>query len=189
MSIKYLLVAALEDETCGLERFGPIIHTGLGKVNAAIKLYDAVAKYQPELVINYGTAGALGQHKGLYEVESFVQHDMDVRGLGYARGVTPFSDSEFLPDAKGIVLATGDSFIVDKAKQLEGLAAHVDLVDMEGFALNEVCRHFAIPFACYKFVSDSGDGDAAEDWKSNVAKGVSLFSEVLMGKYGVSGFL
>lgn len=189
MSIKYLLVAALKDETSGLDKFAPIIHTGLGKVNAAIKLYDAVAKYQPELVINYGTAGSLSHHKGLYEVNSFVQHDMDVRGLGYARGVTPFSDDESLLDVKGIVLGTGDSFIVDKAKQLEGLTAHIDLVDMEGFALNEVCRHFAIPFVCYKFVSDSGDGDAAEDWKANVAKGASLFSEVLKDKYGVSDLL
>ncbi len=58
---KYIIVAALEQETAnaGLEQYAPVVYTGVGKVNAAINLYDAILKYQPDLVINYGTAGSL----------------------------------------------------------------------------------------------------------------------------------
>ncbi len=189
MSTNYLIVSALEDETSGLEGYAPIVHTGLGKVNASIKLSVAIQKYKPELVINYGTAGALGDLMGLYHIDTFVQHDMDVRGLGFARGITPFSADTNLPVAKGVVLGSGDSFITDKVRQLEGLGINVDLVDMEAFALREVCQYFSIPFICYKYVTDSGDGDAAEDWRDNVTKGTGLFSRVLEETYGVSGYL
>jgi len=184
---KYIIVAALEQETAnaGLEQYAPIVYTGVGKVNAAIHLYDAILKYQPDLVINYGTAGSVNGKTGLYHIDTFIQSDMDTRPLGTPRGVTPFSD-EKLPEAIGIVLGTGDSFMVDTDRQLEGLTVRIDLVDMEGYALNKVCNHLNVEFHCYKNVSDSANSDADEDWSNNVSNGVTLFKEMLHNKYGVS---
>ena len=42
--MKYIIVTALEDEALGLEKYAPVIHTGIGKVNATIKLYEAILK-------------------------------------------------------------------------------------------------------------------------------------------------
>ena len=184
-SSRYLIVAALEMETTHLKQLAPIVHTGIGKLNAAIRLYEAILFYQPELVINYGTAGAVSNQSGLLKIDTFVQHDMDVRGLGVPRGVTPFVD-ETLPEAKGIVLASGDSFITDSKRQLEGLDIPIDLIDMEAFALNKVCEHHNIAFECYKYVTDNTDAEASIDWKTNVAKGATLFLEVLKEHYGSS---
>lgn len=184
---KYIIVAALEQETenAGLEQYAPVVYTGVGKVNAAINLYDAIVKYQPDLVINYGTAGAVNGKSGLYHIDTFIQWDMDTRPLGTPRGVTPFSN-EKLPNATGIVLGTGDSFMIDANRQLEGLTVRIDLVDMEGYALNKVCDHLNVAFHCYKNVSDSANSDANEDWSNNVSNGVKLFKEMLHNKYGVS---
>jgi adenosylhomocysteine nucleosidase len=184
---KYIIVAALEQEIAdaGLEKYAPIVYTGVGKVNAAIKLYEAILKYQPDLVINYGTAGSLNGEGGLYHIDTFIQVDMDTRPLGTLRGVTPFSE-EPLPEASGIVLGTGDSFITDSKKQLDGLTVRIDLVDMEGYALNKVCKHLNVKFESYKNVSDSADSSANEDWSENVSKGAELFKEVLEEKYGES---
>ena len=184
---KYIIVAALEQETAnaGLEQYAPVVYTGVGKVNAAINLYDAILKYQPDLVINYGTAGSLNGKNGLYHIDTFIQWDMDTTPLGTPRGVTPFSD-EKLPEATGIVLGTGDSFMIDADSQLEGLTVRIDLVDMEGYALNKVCDHLKVEFHCYKNVSDSANSDADEDWSNNVSSGVTLFKEMLHNKYGVS---
>lgn len=184
---KYIIVAALEQETANadLEQYAPIVYTGVGKVNAAIKLYDAIMKYQPDLVINYGTAGSMNGGTGLYHIDTFIQVDMDTRPLGTLRGVTPFSEEE-LPEATGIVLGTGDSFITDAKKQLEGLNVRIDLVDMEGYALNKVCTHLNVEFQSYKNVSDSANSDANEDWSKNVSKGVKLFKDMLHNKYGIS---
>ena len=134
---RYILAAALEDETQGLQRYAPVIHTGVGKINACLHLYDAILKHQPDLVINYGTAGSLGELSGLHRVHHFIQADMDVRGLNIPRGITPFSEEQ-LPNKQGVVLATSDSFITNSSKQLEGLDADVDLVDMEAYAMHKV---------------------------------------------------
>ncbi len=186
--IKYLLVAALDKEVAGLEQYAPIVLTGIGKVNAAIQLYAGIHQYQPDVVINYGTAGAIGALSGLLKVDMFVQHDMDVRALGVARGVTPFSGT-VLPRAKGIVLGSGDSFVTHKASQLEGLEIELDLIDMEAYALNEVCKHHHIEFHSYKFVTDTTDDSAHHDWNENVTKGAGLFSQLLSKHYGKSGLL
>jgi len=185
-SSKYIIVAALEMETPELDKFAPVIHTGVGKLNAAIKLYEAILFYKPDLVINYGTAGSVSGKTGLLKIDTFVQRDMDVRGLGVPRGVTPFESNEKLPEANGIVLASGDSFVTDSGLHLEGLDIKIDLIDMEAFALHKVCEHHDTAFDCYKYVTDSTDDDASDDWVENVAKGAKLFLKILSDNYGCS---
>ncbi len=184
-SHKYIIVAALEMETPELDQFAPIVHTGVGKLNAAIQLFEAILFYKPDLVINYGTAGTVSKQRGLLKVDTFVQRDMDVRGLGVPRGVTPFM-KEQLPEPKGVVLASGDSFVTDSELHLEGLDISVDLIDMEGFALHKVCEHHDTRFDCYKYVTDSTDDDAPDDWQKNVAVGAALFIDLLEQRYGRS---
>lgn len=182
---KYIIVAALEAETPKLDDYAPVVHTGVGKLNAAIQLYEAILFYKPDLVLNYGTAGSVSNKTGLLKVDSFVQRDMDVRGLGVPRGITPFTDEQ-LPTAEGIVLASGDSFVTDSTRHLEGLDIPIDLIDMEAYALNKVCEHHNTQFVCYKYVTDSTDEEASADWVENVAKGAAYFIEVLEQKYGQS---
>ena len=172
---RYIIVAALAMETPELEQLAPVIHTGVGKVNAAIKLYEAILLHKPDFVVNYGTAGAISKQSGLLKVETFIQRDMDTRGIGTPRGVTPFDEEDSLPEARGIVLGTGDSFVTDPDKELEGLEISIDLIDMEAYALKQVCEHLNMPFECYKFVSDDTNEDSSSDWAENVAKGAKLF--------------
>ncbi len=183
--VDYIIVAALEAETKGLEKYAPIVYTGVGKVNATMKLYEAILKYKPSLVINYGTAGGLNSKHGLLKIDTFVQRDMDVRPLGIKRGITPF-ENDVLPKAKGIVLGTGDSFVVNAKKDLEGLEVKVDLIDMEGYALNKVANYLKVKFESYKYVSDSANEEASNDWAANVAKGAKLFDKFLSQTYGKS---
>ncbi len=181
----YIIVTALADEAEELEQFAPLVHTGIGKVNACIKLYEAILKYQPELVINYGTAGGITDLVGLHKIAHFVQVDMDVRGLNFPRGITPLMN-EKLPIKNGLVLGTGDSFITNADKQLEGLGIEIDLVDMEAYALKKVCEHHTINFEAYKFISDNANESAGEDWSNAVKNGTHLFADVLNKNYGIS---
>jgi adenosylhomocysteine nucleosidase len=183
---KYVIVAALSLETPELDRFAPLVHTGVGKLNAAIKLYETILLHKPDLVINFGTAGTVSGKTGLHKIDTFVQHDMDARGLGVPRGVTPFDADQQLPEPKGIVLASGDLFVTNSDLHLEGLDIAVDLIDMEAYALSKVCEHLDTEFVCYKYVTDSTDEDASNDWQENVAKGTGLFIQVLETEYGKS---
>lgn len=185
---RYLIVAALEAETPGLNRFAPIVYTGVGKVNAAIGLYDAINQYKPDLVINYGTAGAVTDTRGLNKIGTFIERDMDAREIGFQRGIAPFS-GESLPSASGIVLGSGDSFVSDSAQALDGLDIRIDLVDMEGYALWKVSQKLGVTFVSYKYTSDHADGEAPSDWETNVAKGAEAFASVLENEYGKSSLL
>ena len=74
-----IFVAALKEETPELNKF---YHTGVGKINASIKLMELIKLYKPNQIINYGTAGSLKKNiSGLIECTTFVQHDMDARGI------------------------------------------------------------------------------------------------------------
>ena len=90
-----IFVAALKEETPELSKFH---HTGVGKINATIKLIELIHLYKPTQVINYGTAGSLKKEiNGLVECTTFVQHDMDARGLlNFKLGETPFDPISFI---------------------------------------------------------------------------------------------
>jgi adenosylhomocysteine nucleosidase len=125
---------------------------------------------------------------GLHKVAHFVQIDMDVRALDFPRGVTPLTGEE-LPIKTGLVLGTGDSFITNAEKQLEGLGVEIDLVDMEGYALNKVCQHHGVAFEAYKYISDSADETAGDDWKNSVKQGTHLFIRLLEKEFKQSQLL
>ena len=172
-----LLAVALENELPRYMVAGwTIIYTGVGKVNAAIALCDAIAMHQPKNVVNYGSAGALcSDLAGLHRVTRFLQRDMDVRTLGFALGQTPFDDyGEILAGTGGLSCGTGDQF-VSSPPELKS-----DLVDMEAYALARICQQKAINFYCFKFISDNADGDAAHDWSQHLTNGAELFSTEIL---------
>ena len=53
---------------------------------------ELIKLYKPNQIINYGTAGSLKKNiSGLIECTTFVQHDMDARGLlNFKLGEIPF---------------------------------------------------------------------------------------------------
>ena len=50
---------------------------------------------------------------------------------------------------------------------------------MEAYALAKTCKIFGVKFACYKYISDNADNEAADNWKENCSKGFNLFVDCL----------
>ena len=91
----------------------PVVMTGVGKLNSALSVMQAVRKFEPSLVINFGTAGRLTDRaSGLVEVAEVIQRDMDAEPLA-PRGMTPFDKSPpvIRSGHEGVKCASGDSFI------------------------------------------------------------------------------
>jgi adenosylhomocysteine nucleosidase len=85
-----LFLAAIKEETVGLDYFN---HIGVGKINATYNSLKLISMYKPKIVINYGTVGAINNNlNGLIECTKFYQRDMDVRGLNFKLGETPFDE-------------------------------------------------------------------------------------------------
>jgi adenosylhomocysteine nucleosidase len=179
-----LVVIALELEAQGLfERAGvEVLYTGLGKVNAALCLARKLASLRqqgirPNRVVNFGTAGSRRFATGsVVSCRQFVQRDMDVTGLGFALGETPFESLpailafpvtfSHLPEG---VCGTGDRFETGQG----GLAC--DVIDMEAYALAKGCLAEGVPFACAKYISDGADATAGTDWQSSLPRAAAEF--------------
>ena len=188
-----LIVSALEVETQGQLEDYRVLYTGVGKVNATLELTKVLQKAHlhylppmPKLVINYGTAGSRKiKKKQLVDCTKFIQRDMDVTGLGFMKGETPFesdppliieSTSEFNPIGRKASCGSGDSFVEDRTNY------YGEVVDMEAYALAKVCYHYDIPFISFKYITDGADGEANNDWEENVSEGIVEFKEKVLDK-------
>ena len=183
-----LIVCALEVETQGQLDEYDVLYTGVGKVNAAIRLQQRIGKYGSHIpydrVINYGTAGSRKiKKKTLVDCTKFVQRDMDVTGLGFLRGETPFEKeppviidfSQYKnPIGRNATCGTGDCFVEDKSQY------YGEVVDMEAYALAKVCYNYDIPFISFKYITDGADEQAHEDWENNLADGIQEFKSQIL---------
>ncbi len=184
---RVLVVMALAVESDGVfEAAGvPVLYCGVGKVNAAVALTRALCRYaqdvqNPPLVVNFGSVGSRVHDTGaLVSCHEFVQRDMDVTGLGFELGVTPYDETPprlvfeprfvHLPAA---LCGSGDSFATSAC------SIECDVVDMEAYALAKACRVAGARFACAKYVTDGADHAAAEHWRDNVHKAAESFLEL-----------
>ena len=163
----------------------PVLYCGVGKINAAITLSRELCRYSQAqeplpLVLNFGTAGSRVHPSGaLLACHEFAQRDMDVRGLGFALGVTPFDAAPpvltfepvftHLPVA---VCGSGDSFATVDSEVACGV------VDMEAYALAKTCWIAGAVFGCVKYVTDGADHLAAADWQSNRHRAAGEFLDL-----------
>ena len=186
---KPLIVCALEVETQGQLDDYDVLYTGVGKVNATFELTRKFGKYGSyipyDMVINYGTAGSRKIKKGqLVDCTKFIQRDMDVTGLGFMRGETPFEQDppfiiqqqniEFNPIGRNATCGSGDNFVEDKTNY------YGEVVDMEAYALAKVCYLYDVPFISFKYISDGADEHSAGDWVDNCSDGVREFKEKVL---------
>ena len=180
----WLVVMALPLEAQDVfERAGlRVLYTGVGKVNAAMTLTRALVGYRQAgrslpRVVNFGTAGSRRfAAETIVACTSFHQRDMDVSGLGFDPGTTPYEEipavlrsaTPFsqLPCA---ACGTGDSFETGNA------AMTFDVVDMEAYALAKVCHVEGAAFACAKYISDGADHAAGSDWQANLHRAADQF--------------
>ena len=188
---KTLIVCALEIETQGQLDDYDVLYTGVGKVNATFELTRKFGKYGSyipyDLIINYGTAGSRKiKKKTLVDCTKFIQRDMDVTGLGFMRGETPFEQDppfiiqqqniEFNPIGRNATCGSGDNFVEDKTNY------YGEVVDMEAYALSKVCYLYDVPFISFKYITDGADEQAHEDWEANLADGIEKFKKEVLSE-------
>jgi len=195
-----LIVCALEQEVNGeladvLPDTRQIIYTGVGKVNATGQLTERLHRshlhYLPEmpkLVINYGTAGSRKLPIGeLVDCTKFTQRDMDVTGLGFMKGQTPFEKEvpmvldydhvRFNPIGKKLWCGTGDNFVqTDKD-------IYSDVYDMEAYALAKVCFVYNVDFISFKYITDNANEHSAGDWEQNCSDGITEFKKKVLSEF------
>lgn len=158
--------------------------SGIGKVNAAMTTALLLAQFHPNLVINTGSAGGVGE--GLHTGDVVIgaqtaHHDVDVTAFGYQHGQVPQLPVRFDADARLMAAAeqaataftgaavrrglivSGDQFI-DSATKISTIKQHfadVEAVEMEAAAIAQVCHQQTVPFVVIRAISDAGDDNAS----------------------------
>ena len=148
-----------------------VVHSGVGKVYAAIVTTLVIKKFKPELVVNVGCAGSLNEnvHVGDVVVASRVA-DWDVDVPGWQRSI--FSDKvSFACDGRFTKLVSkvktklnintgyvvsGDEFIYKKGQVKEIKRYYKDALcgEMEGASIANTCYAFSVNVAIVRSISD-----------------------------------
>ena len=161
---------------------------GIGKVNAAAMAQTLILVYEPELIINIGTAGSINdevKRKDVIIATETVQHDYNLQPFGFTRGKLVELDIIAIPcDEKFITIAkkyaseyrshfgralSGDQVVADTGLIREitdlfgGLSA-----DMESAAFGQVCAMNKVPYAVIRGISDDSDDDRLSDFLENM---------------------
>jgi adenosylhomocysteine nucleosidase len=181
MKTPFVIITALQHELSplALSSHIPILYSGIGKINAAIATFKAIEKYQPTLIINFGTVGKINPKcSGLLEVKKVIQRDMDAEPLA-PRGTVPFSDkpNELCSGQGEYVCATGDSFVTARDEWL--VLNQVDVVDMELYAIASVAAEYGIHWRSFKYISDDANEASGKEWANKVSHGEMLFLDHL----------
>ena len=184
-----------------------IAQCGIGKANAAALAQTLVLEGVSRIIFT-GVAGAVGEGLKVGDIivsSDAVQHDVDVRPLGYVRGEVPgdglawaadetlqraaLEAAAALPEVvagdvrvhAGRVLS-GDQFIADRAKVAElretfgGACA-----EMEGAAVAQLCFRSSVPFVIIRSLSDSADGSAEVDFRAFTVLAARRAKAVVLG--------
>ncbi|MDT2045381.1 5'-methylthioadenosine/S-adenosylhomocysteine nucleosidase [Priestia aryabhattai] len=154
-----------------------LLKSGIGKVNAALSTAILLEKFQPDYVINTGSAG--GFHPDLNVGDAIISsevrhHDVDVTAFGYEYGQVPNLPAAYQADeklveiaeqsaqevtdmkvAKGLI-ATGDSFMNDpvRVEFVREKFPELMAAEMEAAAVAQVCHQFKVPFVIIRALSD-----------------------------------
>ena len=178
---KTLFVFALASEAAAeFEHINKLI-CGIGKVSAAYALTKAIYNNKPSLIINLGSAGSNFFKTGdVVCCTQFIQRDMNVRAMGYAKYETPLSNIEpvlnygsAIENLPQGICGTGDNFEVNHS------STDYNVIDMEAYPLALIAMKEQIPFLCLKYISDGADGAAAESWPVQVHKAAEAFKKIL----------
>ena len=182
-----------------------LVRCGIGKVNAAICTQILVDKFDVNLVINTGVAGAMHDSLNILDVvvsDDVLYHDFDVTGFGYKLGEIPRMDSSIFKADNNLVnisinaakevlksenvfkgrVVSGDVFVSSaELKEKINMVFNAYCTEMEGAAIGHTCFLNNKPFVIIRAMSDKADGSAHANFNEFVEKASHNSKEIVKG--------
>lgn len=182
---KIVLLAATTMEVPGelIDLYGfPVYYTGVGKINAAKTTQWIADTQEPDEIINFGSCGCVSNNIETGRLLQVGSVHNDIEAYPFAPyGVTPFSNEEKIKlGSSSVSCLTADRFYdkyrTDYSKAYTEKLKDVTIVDMELYAIAQVCNENSIKCTSYKWVSDSG---MADQWSENREIGFDKFQKII----------
>ncbi len=180
-----------------------LLQSGIGKVAAAIGTTVLLDEYQPDVVINTGSAGGFDSSLTMGDVVISTEvrhHDADVTAFGYEIGQMAGQPAAFSADEKLMAVAekaldsltdkhavrglicTGDAFICTAERQ-DFIRKHfpsVIAVEMEASAIAQTCHQFQVPFVVVRAISDVADKESPMSFDEFLPLAAQSSSEMVL---------
>ena len=181
-----------------------LVQSGIGKVASTIATTLLIELFQPDCVVNTGSAGGFEQSLNVGDVvisSEVRHHDVDVTAFGYEIGQVPNMPAAFIAnetlvsaaekaiaslstEIKTMVgqICTGDSFMCDPVRiektrqQFPSMLA----VEMEGASIAQTCHQLNVPFVVIRSLSDIAGKESPESFESYLVKASENSSEMVL---------
>lgn len=160
-----------------------LVLSGIGKVNATISALLLKEKFDVDVLINTGSAGAIDPSLEVGDIviaHSLLHHDVDVTGFGYEPGQMAGMPNVYYPntqlmriaqavcrgiDMEPIIgqIASGDQFInsTEKINEISKTFPTVRAAEMESAAIAQTAHVLGLPFVIIRAISDSANDEAS----------------------------
>ncbi|WP_321325679.1 5'-methylthioadenosine/S-adenosylhomocysteine nucleosidase [Thiomicrorhabdus sp.] len=181
-----------------------LLRSGIGKVNAAISTALLLQVFQPDYVINTGSAGGFHTDLEVGDIvisSSVCHHDVDVTPFGYDLGQVPGLPTCFLPDdtlikaaQKSIeslhevthmhgLIATGDRFMHQPEDVNSTRKNFPEMIacEMEAASVAQVCHTFDKPFVIIRSLSDIAGKENAKTFEQYLEQAATHSAKVILG--------
>ncbi len=156
---------------------GLVIITGIGPEDAAAATDYAITHRGASHILNVGICGALTQavEPGhMCHITEIVEGDSLLEDPSTpTQSLTTESLWRALPPAR--LVSVSEPVFGGEGRTI--LANHADMVDMEGFAIVQVCRQKGIAFQLLKVVSDRADDTGHEELHLNLTRVSTILAE------------
>lgn len=180
-----------------------VLKSGIGKVNAAMAATILHEQFQPDIVINTGSAGGFSEYLKVGDIiisTKVVYHDVDVTAFDYSYGQIPGMPPMFEADAelaelaymeanklkdlkaeKGII-ATGDSFMQEeeRIKKVKEKFPNMLAAEMEAAAVAQVCFQYGTPFVITRALSDIAGQDSSVSFEAFLEKAANNAANLII---------
>ena len=178
-----------------------LTQSGIGKVNASISTTLLIEKFNPEVVINTGSAGALDQTLSIGDIlvsNHVLYHDANATAFGYEYGQIPQMPKTYTTDptllkktmhvleqqqlnGKVGMIVSGDSFIgsSEQRQKIKQQFPEAMAVEMEATAIAQTCYQIKVPFIVIRAVSDLANGKADISFEEFLDKAALSSSETV----------
>lgn len=180
-----------------------LLRSGIGKVNAAISSTLLLQLYDPDYVINTGSAGGFHTDLNVGDIvisSSVCHHDVDVTPFGYDLGQVPGMPTCFLPDETLVKAAQNSIDALQEVVHMHGLIATGDrfmhqaedvtntrnnfpemiACEMEAAAIAQVCHTFETPFVIIRSLSDIAGKENAVTFEKYLEQAATHSAKVIM---------
>ena len=160
-----------------------IVQSGIGQKNAEVATNILLDVFAPKLICSAGYAGGLSSRlkQSSLCVPEQVVRGSDMQALDVS---IPIPQKTLRLPSKLTLLTVNDVAETPEKKRMLFEQTGAELVDMETFAVAEVCRVREVPFLSIRVILDAVEDRIPKDITKileNLGKGTSRFSGALLG--------